>query len=136
MTDCARSRRRRTATRSTSAACPRATTPSTPPRTASLVQRARHRLRARVGGPAGSAGEGGAPAVGARLAGQGRAGLHRCPREDTQEHGREHQRARQVVEHLPAPGAQRERRLPGLVVEEVLRGEARCMRGRSGDGLR
>jgi hypothetical protein len=56
------------------------------------------------------------------FAGQGRAGLHCCSRAHTQEHGREHQRTCQVVEHLPALGPLREWHLPGVVAQEVFRG--------------
>jgi hypothetical protein len=61
-----------------------------------------------------------APNVGARRAGQGRAELHRRPREDPPEYRREHKLEDQVVEHLPALGPDRTGLLPGVVAEEVL----------------
>jgi len=51
---------------------------------------------------------------------QRRAVLHRHPRAHAPQHGREHQRPRQVVEYFPAGGFDRGGRLPGVVVEAVL----------------
>lgn len=55
--------------------------------------------------------------------GQGRAGIYRCSRARAPEYSREHQRPSQVVEYLPAGGGYWRGCLPGVVVEEVLRGE-------------
>jgi len=64
----------------------------------------------------------------ARFTGEGRAELHCCPREDPQEHCREHQCPRQVVEHLSNSRPRRERRVPSVVAEEVLRSQTRSLR--------
>jgi hypothetical protein len=60
--------------------------------------------------------------LGNDCAGQGRAELHCRPGTHTQEHGREHQQPRKVVEHLPNLRAARPGGIPDLVVEEILRG--------------
>ena len=51
---------------------------------------------------------------------QGRAIIHRDARAHAPEHGREHQRPRQVVEHIPARCADRGGGLSGVVAEAVL----------------
>lgn len=54
---------------------------------------------------------------------QGRARLHRRARAHPPQHRREHQRARQVVEHLPNGRRDRRGHLPGLVAQALLRGQ-------------
>lgn len=51
---------------------------------------------------------------------QGRARLHRRARAHPPQHRREHQRARQVVEHLPDGRRDRRGHLPGLVAQALL----------------